>query len=170
MNKSELVEQVAGAAGLSQKQAGAAIDAALAAIQRAVSKGDDVAIPGFGKFERRRRSKRKARNLQTGKAMTIPATNVPAFKPGQGFKEVVAGKRSAPAAKKPAAKKPAAKKPAAKKPAAKKPAAKKPAAKKPAAKKPAAKKPAAKKPAAKKPAAKKPAAKKPAAKKPARKR
>lgn len=140
MNKSELIEVLAGKAEISKAVAGKALDALVETIVEAVAKGDSVALVGFGTFKSAKRAARQGRNPQTGKALKIAATTVPKFTAGAGFKDVVAGKKklAKKAAAKPAAKKKAAAKPAAaKKPAApaKKPAAKPVAAKKPAAKK-----------------------------------
>lgn len=58
-------------------------------IQGAVKDGDKVRYIGFGTFESRERASRMGRNPQTGEALEIPAMNVPAFKPGQAFKDLV---------------------------------------------------------------------------------
>ena len=58
-------------------------------ITAALAKGEKVQILGFGTFEVRARAARKGRNPQTGKAIKIPATKVPAFKPGKALKEAV---------------------------------------------------------------------------------
>ena len=50
MNKTQLVEQVAKRTGGSKAQSGEALEATLDAITAALRKGDEVAIPGFGKF------------------------------------------------------------------------------------------------------------------------
>lgn len=44
-------------------------------------------LVGFGNFEVRERSARKGRNPQTGEEIDIPASKVPAFKPGKALKE-----------------------------------------------------------------------------------
>ena len=54
-----------------------------------MDKGEKVQIIGFGSFEVRDRAERKGRNPQTGKTLTIPATKVPAFKPGKALKDAV---------------------------------------------------------------------------------
>ena len=151
MNKSQLVDAIASGAGISKADAGAALDTLLKTVEGAVRKGERVSVPGFGTFERRSRAARTARNPRTGAAIKVKAAKVPAFRPGQEFKDIVDGKKPAPkaAAAKPAAAKAPARKPAAKAPA-RKPAAKAPARKPAAAKKPAAKKAPARKPAAKK--------------------
>src|SRR5262252_8380585 len=86
-----------------RKSATAALDAVLSEIQNAVTMGDKVSIAGFGVFEKRDRAARTARNPRTGEAVKVRKTSVPAFRPGQTFKELVAaGKlpRTAGAAKK----------------------------------------------------------------------
>ena len=89
MNKAELIEALAARLG-DRKTATAALDAVLAEIQNAVTKGDRVAITGFGVFEKRVRGARTARNPRTGEAVKVKKTSVPAFRPGAGFREMVA--------------------------------------------------------------------------------
>jgi DNA-binding protein HU-beta len=106
VNKAELVEELAASLG-DKKQATAALDAVLKAIQNAVTTGDRVAITGFGVFEKRVRAARTARNPRTGEAVKVKKTSVPAFRPGAGFRELVASGKvpKVAAAKKTAAKK-----------------------------------------------------------------
>jgi DNA-binding protein HU-beta len=105
VNKAELIEALAARLG-DKRAASAALDAVLAEIQAAVTKGDRVAITGFGAFEKRVRGARTARNPRTGEAVKVKKTSVPAFRAGAGFKEMVASGRvpKAAAAKKTATK------------------------------------------------------------------
>ncbi|AVT37329.1 HU family DNA-binding protein [Plantactinospora sp. BB1] len=89
MNKAELIEALAARLG-DRKTATSALDAVLAEVQAAVTKGDRVAITGFGVFEKRVRGARTARNPRTGESVKVKKTSVPAFRPGAGFKEMVA--------------------------------------------------------------------------------
>ena len=50
MNKSELIDQIAKAAGISKAAAGRALDATTAAVTKALKKGDLVTLIGFGTF------------------------------------------------------------------------------------------------------------------------
>ena len=95
MNKSELIEIIAKDAELSKAAAGSALDAAIAAIVKAVAKGDTVTLIGFGTFKSSKRAARTGRNPQTGKELKIAATTVPRFTAGAGFKSAVAGKKAA---------------------------------------------------------------------------
>lgn len=89
MNKTELVEAVAEKMNTTKKEAEAAVSAFTETVKEALAEGKKVQLVGFGSFEVRERSARKGRNPQTGEEMDIPATKVPAFKPGKGFKDVV---------------------------------------------------------------------------------
>ena len=89
MNKGQLKDAIAEAAGLSGADAERALDAVLDTITKTVAAGDKVTIPGFGTFERRERSARTGRNPQTGDEIQIAASKVPGFKAGAAFKAAV---------------------------------------------------------------------------------
>ncbi|PDM41077.1 HU family DNA-binding protein [Parageobacillus yumthangensis] len=89
MNKTDLINAVAETSGLSKKDATKAVDAVFESITEALRKGDKVQLIGFGNFEVRERAARKGRNPQTGEEMEIPASKVPAFKPGKALKDAV---------------------------------------------------------------------------------
>lgn len=89
MNKTELVVAVAEKAGISKKDADAAVAAVVASVTDALAKGEKVQLIGFGTFETRARAAKQARNPRTGETMTVPATKVPAFKAGAALKEAV---------------------------------------------------------------------------------
>jgi nucleoid DNA-binding protein len=88
MNKSDLIEEVAKVT-CSKKEAALAVDATLAAIQKALKKGNTVTLVGFGTFRVSKRKARTGRNPQTGKALKIAAKKVPVFKAGKGLKDAV---------------------------------------------------------------------------------
>jgi DNA-binding protein HU-beta len=90
MNKTELVNAVALKSELTKKDAEKAVSAVLDAIKEAVAAGEKVQLIGFGTFEARERAARDCRNPRTGETITVEATKFPAFKAGQGFKDVVA--------------------------------------------------------------------------------
>jgi len=88
MLKKDLIDRIADT-GLTKKQAGEALDAMLDAITEALNKGDHVLLTGFGKFEVRTRAARTGINPKTLEKIQLPATKVPAFKPGKGLKTAV---------------------------------------------------------------------------------
>ena len=86
-NKAELVSEVAAKTDLTKKEVAAAVDAIFSSIQEDLAKGEKVQLIGFGTFEVRHRAAR--RNPQTGAEIEIPASKVPAFKPGKALKDAV---------------------------------------------------------------------------------
>jgi nucleoid DNA-binding protein len=124
VNRSELVEAVAEAAGIERRQAESAVTAVLETLMSEVKSGNKVSLYGFGTFAPSQRAARTGRNPQTGEPVKIAASTGVRFAPATAFKQALNPKRGA--AKKAAGKKAAAKKAApAKKGAAKKAAAKK---------------------------------------------
>ena len=94
MNKAELIEIAAKAADISKASAGKALDGIMAAVVKAVCKGDSVTLVGFGTFKSAKRAARTGKNPKTGDSIKIPATTVPKFSAGTGFKQAVAGRKS----------------------------------------------------------------------------
>ena len=90
MNKSQLVDALADRLG-DRRTAATAVDALLQIVVDTVRSGDSVSLAGFGVFESRARAARTGRNPRTGEAVEVPATTVPAFRPGTGFRNAVAG-------------------------------------------------------------------------------
>ena len=95
MNKAELIEIAATGADVSKAAAGKVLDSIIAAVVKAVSKGDTVTLVGFGTFKSAKRAARTGKNPKTGATIKIAATTVPKFSAGSGFKEPVSGKKKA---------------------------------------------------------------------------
>ena len=89
MSKEEFVEKVAEEAGLSKKDATAAVDAVLKTIEDTLAGGEEISFTGFGKFHVAERGAREGRNPRTGETMTIAASKVPRFTAGSGLKKAV---------------------------------------------------------------------------------
>ena len=89
MKKSELVEAVATAAGLTKADATRAIDATFATITGALKKGNKVPVAGFGTFGVSKRAAREGRNPRTGETVKIAARKAVTFKAGTALKEAV---------------------------------------------------------------------------------
>lgn len=87
MNIGELAKGVAAATSTSEASAKAAIAAVFDQIGNAAAKGEEVAIPGFGKFSVKDRPERQGRNPATGEAMTIVASKKVAFSAAKGLKD-----------------------------------------------------------------------------------
>ena len=92
MNKTELVAAMAEKAGLSKKDAEAALKAFTETVTDELKKGEKIALVGFGTFEVSERAAREGRNPQSGKVMKIAASNAPKFKAGKALKDLVNAK------------------------------------------------------------------------------
>lgn len=88
MNKTELVKAVASHTGMTQADAGKALDATLDTITAALKKNDQVAIAGFGTFVAKHRKARDGRNPRTGETVKIAAKTSAAFKPASALKDL----------------------------------------------------------------------------------
>ena len=89
MNKAEFIEAVADVAELSKADAGRAVDAMVAAITKALKKGDTVTLVGFGTFSVRKRGARTGRNPRTGDTIKIKASKKVAFRASKELKEAI---------------------------------------------------------------------------------
>jgi DNA-binding protein HU-beta len=89
MNKGELIEAVAAAADLTKADATKAVEAVVDSITRALRKGEQVSIIGFGSFSVKSRAARQGRNPKTGETIQISASRVPGFKAGKALKDAV---------------------------------------------------------------------------------
>ena len=89
MNKSELIEKVAGQANLSKADAEKAVNAFIGVVESAVASDDKVTLPGFGAWSRTQRAARTGRNPRTGEPVQIPAAKAVKFSVGADFKKKV---------------------------------------------------------------------------------
>ena len=89
MNKTELVAAVAEQAGLSRKDAEAAVKAFTDVVADALKNGDKIQLVGFGTFEVSERAAREGRNPKTGESMKNEACKTPKFKAGKALKDLV---------------------------------------------------------------------------------
>ena len=88
MNKGELVNEVAKVVK-TKKEAQAALDCVITSITKALKKGEDVTLTGFGTFKVVKRKARKGRNPRTGEAIKIKASKAPKFVAGKTLKATV---------------------------------------------------------------------------------
>ena len=96
MNRKELVDSIQKHTSVARADIDRVLGSMIQHTQVAVKKGERVALVGFGTFERQDRRARTARNPRSGAPVKVKATKVPRFRAGQGFKDVVAGKATAP--------------------------------------------------------------------------
>ena len=89
MNKIDLAAAVALKTQMSKTDAVEAIEAMLDTITRALKKGTEVRLVGFGSFYVRNRKASKGRDPRTGETISIKALKLPKFKAGKALKDAV---------------------------------------------------------------------------------
>jgi DNA-binding protein HU-beta len=89
MNKDQLIEALVKKAGCSKRAASHCLNVILDEISKALSKGEEVSLPGFGKFLVQERKEKEGINPKTKQKIKIPARKVPRFKPGKTLKDIV---------------------------------------------------------------------------------
>jgi DNA-binding protein HU-beta len=76
---------------LTKTQAKVLVEAVFAAVRDAALKGEEISVPGFGKFKVQDKPARTGRNPRTGEAVQIAATRKLAFQPAKALKDALAG-------------------------------------------------------------------------------
>lgn len=92
MNKKELIDSIVSTKDLNhmtKKEADLFVSTLLDVIKKTVKKGEDVSLIGFGSFSKVRREARMGVNPSTGEKIKIKAKNLPKFKPGKAWKEML---------------------------------------------------------------------------------
>jgi nucleoid DNA-binding protein len=89
MTKAELIDKLAAEGETTKKQASEALDLVFETISKEMASGEEVSVPGFGKFSVVQRAPRTGINPQTKKKMKIKATKAPKFTPAKALKESV---------------------------------------------------------------------------------
>jgi DNA-binding protein HU-beta len=89
MTKQDLVEILAKKTGCSKAHCSECLNTLLDEIAKALAKGEDVVLTGFGTFTVSKRKARIGRNPQTGEKIKIPAQKVPRFRAGKALKKKV---------------------------------------------------------------------------------
>jgi DNA-binding protein HU-beta len=89
MNKTDFIAEVAKNAKITKVDAKKTVDAFIQTVEDAITKGEKVALLGFGSFSVIDKAARKGVNPKTKKSIDIPARKVVKFKPGAGLAKVV---------------------------------------------------------------------------------
>ncbi len=90
MKTTDLIEHVATAAGVEKSAAKKAVEAVISGIIEAAKKGEEVTLPGFGKFKVRDSAARQGRNPATGTTIEIAASRKLSFTPAKQVKDALA--------------------------------------------------------------------------------
>ncbi|MBR1573602.1 MAG: integration host factor subunit beta [Bacteroidales bacterium] len=85
MTKAEIVNEIAKATGFEKTMVQAVVVSFIDVVKDSLAKGEPVYLRGFGSFIIKRRAEKAARNITKNTTITIPAHNIPAFKPAKVF-------------------------------------------------------------------------------------
>ncbi len=91
MTKSELIEALAKAEGITLKSAEIAINVTFQSMEQALVRSDRLEIRGFGSFKVKGYEGYKGRNPKTGALIEVASKKLPFFKVGKELKERVNG-------------------------------------------------------------------------------
>ena len=89
MTKAEIVNVVAKATGIEKITVQTVVEAFMESVKDSLTKGNPVYLRGFGSFIIKHRAEKAARNIKQKTTLTIPAHDIPAFKPAKVFMNAV---------------------------------------------------------------------------------
>ncbi|MBP5549585.1 MAG: integration host factor subunit beta [Bacteroidales bacterium] len=85
MTKAEIVNEVAKATGIEKVTVQTVVEAFMESVKGSIKRNDPVYLRGFGSFIIKHRAEKAARNITKNTTLTIPAHDIPAFKPAKSF-------------------------------------------------------------------------------------
>ncbi len=85
MTKADIVNEIAKQTGVEKVLVQQVVEAFMESVKGSLIKKEPVFLRGFGSFIIKKRAKKVARNISKGTTITIPAHNIPAFKPAKSF-------------------------------------------------------------------------------------
>lgn len=93
MTKAEIVSEIAKNTGIEKVVVLEVVENLMESIKGSMIGGENVYLRGFGSFILKARAEKTARNISRNIAVTVPAHNVPAFKPAKEFADIIKGKK-----------------------------------------------------------------------------
>ena len=85
MTKADIVSEIAKKTGVEKNQIQTIVEAFMDEVKISLEKEENVYLRGFGSFIIKKRAEKVARNISKNTTITIPAHNIPAFKPAKSF-------------------------------------------------------------------------------------
>ncbi|HTO38739.1 MAG TPA: HU family DNA-binding protein [Brumimicrobium sp.] len=89
MTKADIVAKIAEEIGLEKNEVQKTIESFMETVKDSLTQGENVYLRGFGSFIVKKRAEKTGRNISKNTTITIPAHNIPAFKPAKSFVEEV---------------------------------------------------------------------------------
>lgn len=85
MTKADIVNEISKQTGVEKAQVQQIVEAFMESVKHSLVKKENVYLRGFGSFIIKRRATKVARNISKNTTITIPAHDIPAFKPSKSF-------------------------------------------------------------------------------------
>ena len=85
MTKADIVNEIAKTTGIEKASVLATIEKFMEVVKDSLAQGENVYLRGFGSFIVKKRATKVARNISKNTTITIPAHDIPAFKPAKSF-------------------------------------------------------------------------------------
>lgn len=85
MTKADIVNQIAKSTGMEKTAVQTVVESFMDAVKDSLVQDENVYLRGFGSFIVKARAEKVARNISKNTTITIPAHNIPAFKPAKSF-------------------------------------------------------------------------------------
>ena len=85
MTKADIVNNIAKETGVEKALVQQVVEAFMENVKGSLIENEPVYLRGFGSFIIKERAQKVARNISKGTTITIPAHNIPAFKPAKSF-------------------------------------------------------------------------------------
>ena len=92
MTKADIVSNISDKLGVDRTDVQATVEKFMKEVKISLEKGENVYLRGFGSFIIKTRAEKIGRNISQNTALTIPAHNIPSFKPAKIFVQGVKSK------------------------------------------------------------------------------
>ena len=92
MTKADIVTKISDRLGVEKIETQAVVEQFMKEVKNALETGENVYLRGFGSFVVTTRAEKKGRNISKNTTISIPAQNIPAFKPAKVFLDSVKSK------------------------------------------------------------------------------
>lgn len=92
MTKADIINEIVEKTGVARRDVSVTVEALMEVIKtNMVENNENVYLRGFGSFIVKERAEKTARNISKNVTITIPAHNIPAFKPAKSFLQQMKG-------------------------------------------------------------------------------
>ena len=92
MTKADIINEISVSTGIPKREVSVVVEAFMDKVKESLlKKKENVYLRGFGSFNIKRRAAKTARNISKNTTITIPAHDLPCFKPAKSFIEEMKG-------------------------------------------------------------------------------